>query len=385
MKIIKLAVKNAFRHKLRTGLTILGMAFAVMAFGFFRTVIDAWYAGAEAAAPDRLIARNAVNIIFPLPLSYRDQIAKVPGVEKVSYAYWFAAYYVDPKDFFANFAIDHENYLDLYPEFVLDSAALAAFRAEKTAAICGQLLADRFGWKVGDRVRLIGTIFPVNWDLHLVGVYRGAKKSTDESGFFLRWDMVDENLRATVPSRASKVGWYTMKISDPNDADLVSKAVDALFKNSLAETLTETEEAFNLSFIAMSSTIITGLQLVSYLIIGIILLVLANTMTMTARERISEYAVLKTLGFHSRHLVGLIAGESLFISAVGGVLGMILIFPASWMFAQGMKSWFPVFEVKTLSVVLGGSFALLVGFLAAVFPILRATRVSIVDGLRVVG
>lgn len=385
MKIIWLAAKNAFRHKLRTGLTILGLAVAVMAFGLLRTVIDAWYSGAEAAAPDRLIARNAVNIIFPLPLSYRDQIAKVPGVEKVSYAYWFGAYYVDPKNFFANFAIDHTNYFDLFPEFVFDSAALAAFKSEKTAAICGQLLADRFGWKVGDRVRLVGTIFPGTWDLHLVGIYRGRKKSTDESGLFLRWDMVDENLRATVPSRASHVGWYVMKITNPNEAVSVSKAVDALFKNSLAETLTETEEAFQLSFIAMSSAIISGLQLVSYLIIGIILLVLANTMAMTARERISEYAVLKTLGFRGRHLVGLIAGESFFIAFAGGVLGAVLIFPMAGGFAQAMKNWFPVFEVKTLTVVWAGVFALVVGGLASVFPILRATRVSIVDGLRVVG
>ncbi|HXF48900.1 MAG TPA: FtsX-like permease family protein [Verrucomicrobiae bacterium] len=385
MKILKLAIKNAFRHKLRTGLTILGLAVAVMAFGLLRTVIDAWYAGAEAAPPDRLIARNAVNIIFPLPLSYRDQIAKVPGVEKVSYAHWFGAYYVDPKNFFANFAVDHETFFDLYPEVVLDSTELAAFKSEKTAAVCGQILADRFGWKVGDRIRLIGTIYPGNWDLHLVGIYRGLKKSTDESGFYLRWDMLDENLKATVPARAGNVGWYIMKISDPNDGVRISKAVDELFKNSLAETLTETEEAFNLSFIAMSSTIITGLQLVSYLIIGIILLVLANTMAMTARERISEYAVLKTLGFRPVHLVMLIAGESVFIAIVGGVLGMLLIYPMAGGFGEAMKYFFPVFEVKPVTVVLAGIFSLTVGVLASLFPIFRATRVSIVDGLRVVG
>jgi putative ABC transport system permease protein len=385
LKILKLAIKNAFRHKLRTGLTVLGLAVAVMAFGLLRTTIDAWYAGAEAAPPDRLIARNAVNIIFPLPLSYRDQIAKVPGVEKVSYAHWFGAYYVDPKNFFANFAVDHETFFDLYPEVVLDSTELAAFKSEKTAVICGQILADRFGWKVGDRIRLIGTIYPGNWDLHLVGIYRGLKKSTDESGFYLRWDMLDENLKATVPGRAGNVGWYIMKISNPDDGVAISKAVDGLFKNSLAETLTETEEAFNLSFIAMSSTIITGLQLVSYLIIGIILLVLANTMAMTARERISEYAVLKTLGFRPAHLVMLIAGESVFIAVVGGVLGMLLIYPMAGGFGEAMKYFFPVFEVKPITVVLAGIFSLTVGVLASIFPVLKATRVSIVDGLRVVG
>jgi len=385
VKIIKLAFKNAFRHKLRTGLTVLGLAVAVMAFGLLRTVIDAWYAGAEAAPPDRIVSRNAVNIIFPLPLSYRDQIAKVPGVEKITYAHWFGAYYVDPKNFFANFAIDHNTYFDIYPEFILDSAAMAAFKSEKTAVICGQILADRFGWKVGDRIQLIGTIYAGNWDLTLRGIYRGRDKGTDESVFLLRWDMLDENLRATVPARAGNVGWYIMKISNPADAVRVSQAIDALFKNSLAETLTETEEAFQLSFIAMSSAIITGLQLVSYLIIGIILLVMANTMTMTARERISEYAVLKTLGFRPGHLIGLITGESLFIASAGGVLGMLLIFPMAGGFGEAMKYFFPVFEVKPITVVLAGLFSLIVGFLAAIFPVLRAVRVSIVDGLRVVG
>jgi len=385
LKIIKLAIKNAFRHKLRTGLTVLGLAVAVMAFGLLRTVIDAWYAGAEAAPPDRIVSRNAVNIIFPLPFSYRGQILKVPGVEKITYAHWFGAYYVDPKNFFANFAIDHETYFDIYPEFIVDSAQMAAFKSEKTAVICGQILADRFGWKVGDRIRLIGTIYPGNWDLTLRGIYRGRDKGTDESAFLLRWDMLDENLRATVPGRAGNVGWYIMKISNPADAVAVSRSIDALFKNSLAETLTETEEAFQLSFIAMSSAIITGLQLVSYLIIGIILLVLANTMAMTARERISEYAVLKTLGFRPLHLVFLIAGESLFIAFVGGILGMLLIYPMAGGFGEAMKYFFPVFEVKPITVVLAGIFAVVVGVLASVFPILRATRISIVDGLRVVG
>jgi len=385
VKIVRLAIKNAFRHKLRTGLTVLGLAVAVMAFGLLRTVIDAWYAGAEAAPPDRIVSRNAVNIIFPLPFSYRDQILKVPGVEKTTYAHWFGAYYVDPKNFFANFAIDHETYFDIYPEFIVDLAEMAAFKSEKTAVICGQILADRFGWKVGDRIRLIGTIYPGNWDLTLRGIYRGRDKGTDESAFLLRWDMLDENLRATVPGRAGNVGWYIMKISNPADAVAVSRSIDALFKNSLAETLTETEEAFQLSFIAMSSAIITGLQLVSYLIIGIILLVLANTMAMTARERISEYAVLKTLGFRPGHLGSLITGESLFIAAVGGVLGMLLIFPMSAGFGEAMKYFFPVFEVKPITVILAGIFALLVGLLASLFPVLRAVRVSIVDGLRVVG
>ncbi|MGH7890393.1 MAG: ABC transporter permease [Thermodesulfobacteriota bacterium] len=385
MKILKLAIKNAGRHKLRTGLTIVGLAVAVMAFGLIRTVIDAWYAGAEASAPDRLVSRNAVNIIFPLPLSYREQILKVPGVEKITYAHWFGGYYVDPKNFVANFAIDHTTYFDLFPEIVLDSSALQAFQAERSAAICGQILADRFGWKVGDRIRLIGTIYPGDWDLTLRGIYRGRDKTTDESVFFLRWDYLDENLRATVPGRAGYVGWYTFKISNPNDAARISAQVDSMFKNSLAETLTETEKAFQLSFVAMSGTIIKSLQIVSYLIIGIILLVLTNTMAMAARERISEYAVMKTLGFRPQHLVGLITGESLFIGIFGGILGMLLVFPMAGGFGEAMKYFFPVIGVKAQTLLLAGIFSLGVGLLASIFPVVRAVRISIVDGLRKVG
>ncbi len=404
------ASKNDFRHKLGTGLTVVGLAVAVMAFGLLRTVIAAWYAGVESAPPDRLITRNAVNISFPLPLSYREHIAKVPGVEKVSYAYWFGAYYLDPKNFFASFAVDHNTYFNLYSEYLLNSAALAAFKSEKTAAVCGQVLADRFGWKVGDRVRLIGTIFPGNWDLHLVGIFHGQKSTTDESAFFLRWDLLDESLRAaafsrncnrdqllfltdwdeslrpaTEPPQPGHVGWYILKISSPADAVRVSKTVDALFKNAPAKTLTETEGAFQLSFAAMSSAIITGLQLVSYLFIGIILLVLANTMAMAARERISEYAILKALGFRPRHLACLIEGESLFISSAGGILGMLLIFPLAGGFARGMKMWFPVFSVKPATLLWAGILSFLAGLSASVFPILKATRLSVVDGLRLAG
>ncbi len=385
MKILKLAIKNAGRHKLRTGLTIAGLAVAVMAFGLIRTVITAWYAGAEASAPDRLVTSNAVNIIFPLPLSYKEEIAKVPEVKKITYAHWFGAYYIDPKQFFANFAVDHNTFFDVFPEYILDSASLAKFQSERSAAVCGQILLDRFGWKVGDRIRLIGTIYPGNWDLNLVGVYKGRDKTTDESAFILRWDYLDENLRATVPSRAGYVGWYTFKISDPNLSARISAKIDSLFKNSLAETLTQTEKQFALSFIAMSGTIIKSLQIISYLIIGIILLVLTNTMAMAARERISEYAVMKTLGFRPKHLLALITGESIFIGISGGLLGIILIFPMSGGFAQAMKYYFPVFGVKSQTLLMAGGFALLVGILASTFPVVRAVRISIVDGLRKVG
>ena len=180
MRIFKLIFKNAGRHKLRTFLTVLGMGIAVMAFTVIRSTIDAWYAGAEAASPNRLITRHAVSLTFFLPLSYVDRVARIEGVERVSHASWFGGVYVDPKNFFAQFAIDHKTYLDMYPEFVVPEGQRQRFNQERNGAIVGQRLADRFGWSVGDPIRLTGTIFPGDWDFVIVGIYTGAKENTED-------------------------------------------------------------------------------------------------------------------------------------------------------------------------------------------------------------
>lgn len=252
MFLFRLALKNALRHKLRTFLTILGIAVAVTAFGLIRTFITAWYAQSNAAAPDRLVTRNKVSIIFALPLAYKDQIAKVDGVREVTYALWFAGIYVDPKNFFAQYAVDQNSFLDVYSEFIVKPDQLETFRSERKATIVGRKLADRFGWKMGDQITLIGTIFPGNWDFIVRGIYTGKEPSTDESAFIFRWDYIDETMRQTWPGRAGQVGWFAEKISDPSRSSEISGKIDALFANSLAETLTETEKAFALSFVQMA-------------------------------------------------------------------------------------------------------------------------------------
>ena len=303
MRIFKLIFKNAGRHKLRTFLTVLGSGLAVMAITVIRSTIDAWYAGAEAASPNRLITRHAVSLTFFLPLSYVDRVARIEGVERVSHASWFGGVYVDPKNFFAQFAIDHKTYLDMYPEFVVPEGQRQRFNQERNGAIVGQRLADRFGWSVGDPIRLTGTIFPGDWDFVIVGIYTGAKENTDESAFFFRWDYLDERLRREAPIRAGYVGTFAVQIDNSERAAEMSQAIDREFRNSAYETKTETEEAFNLSFVSMANSIVLGLKLISFMVVGIIMLVLGNTMAMTARERISEYAVMKTLGFRTYHIV----------------------------------------------------------------------------------
>jgi putative ABC transport system permease protein len=384
MKVLKLISRNTFRHPLRTGLTILGLTIAVMAFAIIRTTVSSWYAASQAASPNRLITRHAVSLTFTLPIAYQDKIARVDGVTGISHAMWFGGIYVDPKNFFPQFAVDGDTYLDLYPEYIIAPEQMEDFLKQKNAVIIGQRLADRFGWSLGDQVRLTGTIFPGDWDFVIRAIYSGAKENTDETIWHMRYDYLDERMRAEAPGRAGQVGSFVVQIADPSQSASISQEIDAMFENSSAETLTETEESFMLSFVSMASSIVTGLQIISVLVIGIILLVLGNTMAMTARERISEYAVMKTLGFRPIHVVGIIIGESLFIAALGGALGLLVTFPIARLVGAAMADFFPVFTVEPITLVLAVLASFVVGLAAAVFPTLKAVRTPIVDGLRII-
>jgi len=385
MHITKLLAKNAFRHKLRTGLTILGITIAILAFGLLRTVVNAWYSGAESSSASRLVTRNAVSLIFSLPLSYKERIRQVSGVATVSYADWFGGVYIEEKNFFPNFAIDTAAYFDLYPEFILPDAQKKAFRADRKGCVAGRKLAERFGWKIGDNIVLKGTIFPGKWEFVLRAIYKGERKTTDETQFFFHWDYLNETLKKTAPLRADQVGFYLIGVKNPDQAADVASAVDNLFKNSLAETLTETEKAFQLSFVAMSDAIIAVIQIVSFIIIIIIMAVMANTMAMTARERMTEYAVMKTLGFGGWHIAGLIFGESLLIAAIGCAFGIALTFPAAKWFSDTMGTFLPVFIVQKKTLYLDFAAAIVVGIVAAAFPTWRAVNVRIAEGLRRIG
>ena len=385
MRILKLLFRNAFRHKLRTGLTILGITIAILAFGLLRTVVSAWYAGVEASSANRLVTRNAISLIFPLPLAYKDKIRQVSGVTHVSWGNWFGGIYIDEKNFFPNFAVEPRSFLDLYPEFIIPDQQRATFLNDRKGAVAGKKLAERFGWKIGDTVTLKGTIFPGNWEFVLRGIYRGKDRSVDETQFFFHWDYLNETMRKTSPRRADQVGFYMIGIANPNLAGEVSTTIDGTFKNSLAETLTETEKAFQMSFVSMTEAILIAIQLVSIVIIVIIMAVVANTMAMTARERIGEYAVFKTLGFGGWFIAGLIFGESLFISLLGTAIGIGLTFPVAQAFADYLGTYFPIFFVERQTVYMDIAAGILVGLVAALFPTWRAVKIRIADGLRRIG
>ena len=376
--------RNALRHKLRTALTVLGIVVAITAFGLLRTIVDAWYAGANASSSARLVTRNAVSLIFPLPLTYAQKIRQVEGVRSVSWANWFGGVYITERNFFPQFAVDAPSYLAMYPELLLSAEEQKAFFTDRKAAIVGRKLADQYGWKLGDTIPLRGTIYPGTWSFTLRGIFDGADRTTDTSTMFFHWAYLDETMKKTFPSRRVQVGVFVVELREASRAAEVSEAIDATFKNSLAETLTETEKAFQLSFVAMTEAILLAIQAVSFVVILIIMAVMANTMAMTARERGSEYATLKALGFSNGFVGMLIFSESIGIALAGGALGIALTFPLAHAFAEAMGSLFPIFFVGEETVLMQIAAAAIVGVVAAALPAWRSARVRIVDGLRAV-
>jgi putative ABC transport system permease protein len=385
MELIKLILRNTLRHRLRTSLTVFGMAVAILAFCLLRTVVEAWYIGVSAAAPDRLVTRNAVSLIFPLPIAYRQKILQVAGVRKVAYGNWFGGVYIDERHFFPRMAIGPDYFFDLYPEFIVPPDQLKAFWHQRNGVIAGRKIAAEYRWKIGDPITLTGNIYPGEWRFVLAGIYRGAKKATDETQFFFNWDYLNEKVRQTSARRADRVGWYVVQIENPVRGAEMSREMDAMFKNSLAETLTETEKAFQMSFVSMTEAIVIAVRVVSFVVIGVILLVLANTMAMTARERMPEYAVLKTLGFGNRFLATLIAGESVTIAVSGGCFGMGLAFPVAAVFSAKLGALLPVFEISRETLVFGFLISWGIGLISALIPAWHATHVRVVEALRHIG
>jgi putative ABC transport system permease protein len=385
MLILKILFRNAFRNKLRTGLTILGITIAILAFGLLRTVISTWYSGVEASSATRLVTRNSVSLIFPLPFSYRDRIRQISDVKTVSYGTWFGGVYIDEKNFFPNFAVEPRTFFELYPEFILSPNEKEAFFNDRKGCVVGRKLAARFGWKMGDIITLKGAIFFGNWDFVIRGIYRGRDKDTDESQFMFHWDYLNEKLKKTPHPWADQVGYYMIGVTRSEAATEVAVAIDQMFKNSLAETLTETEKAFQQGFLAMSGAIVMAVQIVSFVVIVIIMAVGANTMAMTTRERIGEYAILKTLGFGGGHIAGVIFGESLVITMLGCLLGIVLTFPAAKVFSSELGTYFPNFNVTRETLLFDLLAAFAVALTAAIIPTHRAIKIRIADGLRRIG
>jgi putative ABC transport system permease protein len=385
MFLLRLLFKNAFRHTLRSWLTIVSIAIAILAFGLLQTVIDGFYSGAKRASVNRIMTRNAISMTFTMPASYETRIKQIPGVSEVSAMNWFGGIYIDEKHFFANFAVEPRKFVTLYKEYAYPPVQKEAFFRDRKSAAVGRKLAERFGWKLGDTVVLKGTIYPGNWEFVIRMIYSSIDESGDERLFFFHYDYLNETLKKTVPAMADHVGMYVVGVEHGDEAAQIAGEIDKAFANSLAETLTETEKAFTLSFLSMASSIIIIVRLVSLIVIVIIIAVAANTMAMTTRERTGEYAVLKTLGFGALRIGALIFGESLVISLTGCALGIAGSFPAAQIFRHFLGGFFPAFIVSDQTIVYQACSGALVGVIAAIVPTWHSVHIRIADGLRRIG
>jgi putative ABC transport system permease protein len=383
--VLRFAYRNLLRHPVRTWLTISGIAIAILAFATLRTLVDSWYARVDAASATRLVTRNAISLAYRLPVTYKARIRQIRGVTSVSYGNWFGGVYVNEKNVFPQFAIDVETYLGLYPEYVLSPQEMSAFLRDRNGAIAGRELADKYGWKVGDVISLIGTRYPGTLRFVLRGIYRGAEDDTDERVFFFHWNVLNERLRENRSEQAEQVGAFVVGIQQASRAAEISREVDQAFANSLAETRTETQKAFQLGFISMSQTIVTGIQAFGFIIIIIMMTVVSNAMALSVRERVREYATLKALGFGPGHLFSLIFGEAVAIAVAGGGMGVFAAFPAMHGIRAALNGTFPLSNVSQPTILVAMAMALLIGVVAAAAPAWHVARISVTQGLRSTG
>jgi len=380
MKFLPLVWKDLGRRKVRTVFTALSIIVAFLLFGFLSAIRLAFGMGVDVTGADRLTVIHKVSIIMPLPISYGDRIAQVPGVREVTHANWFGGIYRDPKNFFAQMAVDPATYLDLYPEIKLPEAQKRAWLADRTGAIVGRVLAKRFGFKIGDRVPILATIYTKRdggrtWEFTVDGIYDAAK-GFDTSAMLFQYDYLKEASFAT-----NQVGWYIIRIADPQHAQQVVDRIDALFANSPAETKTSTEKAFAEGFakqVGDVGAIITGIVSAVFFTM---LLVAGNTMAQSVRERTSELAVLKTLGYGDGLVMGLVLLESCLLALAGGALGLGL----AWLItARGDPTggFLPVFYLPARDLAAGFGFAVALGVATGALPAWQAMRLRIVDALR---
>ena len=377
MKFRHLLLANLFRRRIRTGLTVGSFAVALFLFGILAVVRGAFHQGIDVAGTDRLVIINKVSLIQPLPFAHRDRLLRIPGVAQATFANWFGGVYQDEKNFFPQFAIDKEHYRDLFPEFRIPDDQWQGFLADREGCVVGVGLAERFGWKLGDRIPIRGTIFPGTWEFNVRAIYRGGRTQDDTTQFWFRWDYLDE--RKVLEK--GFVGWYTVRVANPDDAVRVARAVDEEFANSAFETKTDTEKAFAASFVKQMGNIEFLILSIGSVVFFTLLLVTGNTMAIAVRERVRELAVLKAVGFSDGFVLGLILVETMVVAAVGGGLGVSL---AKLFTLRGDPTGglLPFFYLAPQAMASGVGLALAVGLVAGILPALAAMRLRVVDALR---
>ena len=381
MKYLPLIWKSLWRRKVRTTFTLLSIFIAFLLFGILMTIRAAFSLGIDLAGLDRLILIHKISLIMPLPESYSGRLETVPGVDLVTHNSWFGGVYQDPKNFFAQIAVEPEKFMSIYTEYTLPPGQMKAWLGDRQGVVVGKDLAERFGWKLGDRVPIQATIWQpksggTTWEFNVVGIYDG-EPGVDKTQFFFRYDYLDENRT----QGEGLVGWYIVKVKDPKQSLALAKTFDDMFANSQAETKTTTEKGFIEGFAKQIGDIGSIMIAILVAVLFTILLVVGNTMAQAVRERTSELAVLKTLGFLDTTVLSLVLAESLFVAVVGGGLGLLV----AWIFVQGgdpTGGMLPAFTLPARDLVLGVVLMVLVGVAAGILPAAGAMRLKITDALR---
>lgn len=381
MKFAYLVWRNLLRRKTRTIFTVGAILVTFILYGVLAIIRTSFSMGVDVAGADRLMMVHKVSFIQPLPVSYENRIAQTEGVEAVTHQTWFGGVYQDPKNFFAQMAVVPDKFIDIYPEYTVPEDQMKAWMANRQGVIIGPGLVTRFGWKIGDRIPLQGTIWRPRdgntWEFVVEGIYSQVE-GIDPSQMFLRYDYLDEARQQG--QGAGIVGWYVIRVNEPANSAAVAATLDTMFANSSFETKTSSEKAFIQGFANQIGNIGAIMTAVTAATLFILLLVVANTMAQSIRERTNELAVLKTLGFPDGLVLGLVLAESLVLSLIGGSIGLLL----AWMFAKGGDPTYmlPAFFLPARDIVIGVGLIVMLGVLAGLLPALQARRLRIVDALR---
>jgi len=377
VKYVRIVVANLLRKKVRALLTVGSFAVALFLFGVLATIRTSFGGGVEVAGADRLAVINKTSLIMPLPISYRDRILAVPGVADVTYSTWFGGVYQDEKNFFPQFAVDADTWFRSYPEFVVPPEQLKAFRADRQGCVVGRGLAKRFGWRIGDRIPLRGTIWTGTWEFNLRGIYDGKRAEDDVNQFWFRYDYLEE--RRTFFK--GLVGWYVVRVANPDEATKIVEEIDARFADSPYETSTQTERAFAAGFVKQMGNIEFLILSIGGVVFFTLLLVTGNTMAIAVRERTGELAVLKTLGYSDRAVLALVLAESATFAGVGGGIGLALA-KGFTMGGDPTHGMLGNFYLSSGTLAFGFALAIVVGLAAGLPPALAAMRLDIVEALR---
>jgi putative ABC transport system permease protein len=380
MKYGRLIFANLFRKKVRLILTIGSFAVALFLFAFLAVVKDAFGRGADVAGADRLVIINRTSIINPIPLSYRDKILRIPGVKYITHNNWFGGVYKDEKNFFPQFVIDPEAQRQVFPELIVADDQWNAFVKDRQGAIAGARTAERFGWKIGDRIPIKTTLYGGGaWEFNLVGIYHGKRPQDDETQFWFQWDYFEEKVPAGVKGQ---IGWYVLRLDSPDDAVRVAKAIDSEFANSPFETKTQTESAFAANWVKQFGNISFLILSIGVIVFFTLLLVTGNTMAISVRERTSELAVFKAIGYSDRAVLFFVLAESLVIALIGGVLGLGLALLAIPALAKALNGLLPTLILAPTVLAAGLVVAIAVGIISGLLPGIGAMRMRVVNALR---